>query len=33
MQSDAWWKQQMEEKERNKNNSKMEKTMFDNQTI
>jgi hypothetical protein len=29
MQSDAWWKQQMEEKERKLNNTKMEKVAFD----
>jgi hypothetical protein len=33
MQSDAWWRQQMEEKERKKQNLKMEKDAFDEQTL
>lgn len=33
MQSDAWWRQQMEEKERKKQNLKMEKNVFDEQTL
>ena len=33
IQSDAWWRQQMEEKQRKKNLDKTEKDVFDNQTI
>lgn len=33
MQSDAWWRQQMEEKQRKDNSKKAEKDAFDEQTL